>query len=68
VQASRIFIGSVTKPGNPAAHFRLARASNGKPAIAAPSRRRFDRERDELGRYLPSERSTDDASTDDLGG
>jgi hypothetical protein len=30
---------SVTKPGNPAGHFRLARASNGKPAIAAPSLR-----------------------------
>jgi hypothetical protein len=36
--------------------------------IVSTDRRRFDRERDELGRYLPSERSTDDASTDDLGG
>jgi hypothetical protein len=36
--------------------------------IVSTDRRRFVRERDELGRYLPSERSTDDASADDLGG
>jgi len=35
--------------------------------IIAHDRRRFDRERDEYGRYLPRELNTDDASADELG-
>jgi hypothetical protein len=35
--------------------------------IIASDRRYFDRERDELGRYLPSERSASVESADDLG-
>ena len=35
--------------------------------IIADDRRRFDRERDEYGRYLPSAASADDASADKLG-
>ena len=35
--------------------------------IIDTDRRRFDRERDEYGRYLPSERVVSVTSTDDLG-